>query len=87
MTANYAGWALSGFGSLVVPALVTALADKDPEVRMHAACTLYSMERGQADLARDALKAATKDSNEDVRERATWALKKMGDKSVPLLLS
>ena len=78
---TYAGWQLRELGSAVVPVLVKALGDKDSELRSRVAWTLGGMRDRQAEGAMDALQTATKDSNEDVRTWAAWALERINEQS------
>jgi HEAT repeat protein len=61
-----------------VPALVKTLEDRDWIVRRHAAGALGLLEATAADAAPALVRAAVEDSNSEVRQTATFALRRLG---------
>jgi HEAT repeat protein len=61
-----------------VPALVKTLDDRDWIVRRHAAGALGLLEVTAADAAPALARAAVEDSNAEVRQTATFALRRLG---------
>lgn len=74
---NVAGWRLRELGSAALPGLLATLTAEDAQIRWRAAWTIGGMEKAQALPAIPALRAAAKDSDEQVRKWATWALERV----------
>ena len=61
-----------------VPVLIKTLDDRDPIVRKYAAGALGLLEATAADAAPALARAAVEDSNSEVRQTATSALRRLG---------
>lgn len=79
-----AAGSLAQIGPAAIPALKTALADANPQVRRQAARALGQM-GPEADTAVPALTAAVQDTSPEVREAAVQALGKIGPAAAPAI--
>jgi HEAT repeat protein len=71
---------------MIVPRLIAQLVDASWRIRQNAAQQLGNLGRGAA-VALSALRAATRDSDPDVRRAATEALRKVGEPGVKQVMA
>src|SRR6185295_3755813 len=79
---TFAGYALARMRSSAVPALLAALDDPDPRIRVAIIGTIRGMEYPPAD-ALPAIAARMTDADVDVRIQAADALGRFGAKAAP----